>query len=178
MADGRAIHYLTAVGDKGPHRIRDLATGAEREIYPEGLGWAWMTLSPDGTRFAVVDRRGDDRDEIILATLDVRTGERRDLLTFAGPERAFPANAWSADGKTILFWKRDKSSDKPRRRELWAIGADGGEPRAMGLAIDDQRAPGDFSLHPDGRRLTYSAGNPQSEIWKLSNFLSRLEESD
>ena len=48
----------------------------------------------------------------------------------------------------------------------------------MNLGVDLLSAPGFLSVHPDGRRLAYSAGDPKYEIWKFSNFLDRLETSD
>ncbi len=177
MSDGESVHYLDPVGDEGAHHIFNLADGAQRRILPPE-GYTWLTLSPDGSRFALIDRRFGEQGRTILATLEAQTGERNDLLRLEGTARADFATAWTPDGKTILFWRRDKSSQNPQRRELWAIAADGGEPRPMNLGVDLLSAPGFLSVHPDGRRLAYSAGDPKYEIWKFSNFLDRLETSD
>jgi hypothetical protein len=32
---------------------------------------------------------------------------------------------------------------------------------------------GDLSVHPDGRRIAFTAGQDSNEVWALENFLPR-----
>jgi hypothetical protein len=90
------------------------------------------------------------------------------------------------DGRYILFGTRKRSPDHPdepvrvpapagggeRRKlyepvELWRIPAEGGEPQKL-LAIDEPR---NLSIHPDGQRIAFAAGEEASEVWVMENFL-------
>ena len=52
-------------------------------------------------------------------------------------------------------------------RELWVVRLDGRAPVKLELA-----APvSDFRLHPDGRRIAFTARQRRSEVWLLQNFL-------
>ena len=175
MPDGESMHYRERNGPTGKHRIRNMVTGAERLItLPDGD--SWLSVSPDGTRFAVMDRRREKGVNLLL-TLDAETMKERELLRVRRPEWVAWPTQWSPDGKYILFWRRNEGD---KQKQLWAIPADGGEPWHTGLTVDRGESPGrgHFSIHPDGRRITFATGTDKYEIWKLSNFLSRLGVSD
>ena len=138
--------------------MHDLASGERRQILPPA-GDAWLQASPDGTRFAVVDRCRV-KDTTLLLTLDIETGRERELLRLSRPDGAELPTQWTPDGETILFWRFSQSEDK------------------TGLAFSHLTGRSSLSLHPDGKRIAFSAGDPKLEIWKLSNFLSRLGVSD
>ena len=96
------------------------------------------------------------------------------------PDGALPplVTAWTQDGRSILFWKRLPVRN-PTKSELWIVPANGGEARRTELSADNLTRPvHTLSLHPDGERIAYSAGDSKREIWKLSNFLDRLAVSD
>ncbi len=89
--------------------------------------------------------------------------------------------AWTPDGHHLLFGK-PRQTDSPQEQtiELWRIPAEGGEPQRLGLAMENLR---DVTVHPDGRRIAFSAGKEGAEVWVLENFLpkpkgqaARLEE--
>ena len=175
MPDGESMHYRERNGPTGKHRIYNFETGDERLVtLPDGD--SWLSVSPEGTRFAVVDRRRE-KDVNLLLTLDAETMKERELLRVRRPEWMAWPTQWSPDGKYILFW-RQREEDK--QKQLWAIPADGGDPWHTGLTVDRGESPGrgHFSIHPDGRRITFATGTDKYEIWKLSNFLSRLGLSD
>jgi len=176
MPDGRSVHYRDKGGPRGAHWMHDLASGERRQILPPA-GDAWLQASPDGTRFAVVDRCRV-KDTTLLLTLDIETGRERELLRLSRPDGAELPTQWTPDGETILFWRFSQSEDDRSRRELWMVTADGGQPRKTGLAFSHLTGRSYLSLHPDGKRIAFSAGDPKLEIWKLSNFLSRLGVSD
>ena len=175
MPDGRSIHYRDKGGPSGAHWIHNTATGERRQIMPPG-GDSWLQLSPDGNRFAVVDRRRL-KDTTLLLTREVETGRESEILRLARPDGAELPTQWTPDGKAILFWRFSSTEDRSRR-ELWTVPAIGGEASKTGLASSHLTGRAYLSLHPDGKHLLFSAGDPKHEIWKLSNFLSRLGVSD
>ncbi len=173
---GNLMHYRESNGPSGAHRIRDLKTDEERSVVlPDGD--SWLSVSPDGSSFAVVDRYRT-KDVTILSVLDARTLEERELFRVARPEWIKWSTQWTNDGRNILFWINKDWSGATRRNELWVQPTEGGQPWYTGLAVERLGGRGDFSLHPDGRRLAYAAGSAEYEIWKLSNFLERLSASD
>jgi len=62
----------------------------------------------------------------------------------------------------------------PGPGELWRISQDGGEPVRTDLQTD---IIGDLSVHPDGRQVVFSAGEPAAEVWVLENLLAELDAS-
>ncbi len=176
MPDGSSIHYREKGGPGGAHWLYDVSAGERRQIVPP-VGDSWLQVSPDGTQFSRVDRRRE-KDTTLLLTLDIETGRERELLRLSRPDGCELPTQWTPDGKTILFWRFSQSKDDKSRRELWSIPAGGGEARKTSLAFSRITGRGYLSLHPDGSRIAFSAGDPKHEIWKLSNFLSRLGMSD
>jgi Tol biopolymer transport system component len=73
---------------------------------------------------------------------------------------------WTPDGTRLLFSRSEK--DPP---ELCAIPAAGGPVRSLGLAANDRAR---IAIHPDGRRIAFTAGRTELEIWEMSNILPQL----
>lgn len=180
MPDGRSVHYRDAFGTDAGHWIYDLATGEKRKIFSAGSPGR-ANVSPDGNRLAVVEHL---RKESVgyMFVLDLKTKQQHELWRMALPDGGKPpaAAAWTRDSNTILYWRR-----VPRKGPfftdavLWTVSADGGEPQPTELSAENLTLPVQtLSLHPDGERLVFSAGSPGYEIWKLSNFLSKLDASD
>jgi len=151
--DGKAIFYSHV---SGPIMLRDFATGREREIH-SGVIFA---LSRDGSLLAVHSEDRATKSSIVKVVL-VAGGEARELLREPGPG-AFTF-AWAADGRSLLFTKS---------RELWRIPVQGADPQPMGLAMANLRA---IRVHPDGRRIAFSAAGGNSEIWVMENMLPVLQ---
>ncbi len=78
--------------------------------------------------------------------------------------------AWTPDGRHVLFTKGVWP-----KLELWRISAEGGAPQRLGLAMDGRNHG--LSVHPDGRRLAFSAsiGGNQTEVWVMEHFLPEDE---
>ena len=74
--------------------------------------------------------------------------------------------AWAPDGQGVLFVKQP--DPKSQTTELWLVPVQGGEPRKLDLAGPVIR---EVRVHPDGRRIAYTAGGDRSDVWVMENFL-------
>ncbi len=180
MPDGRSVHYRDTYGAGAGHWIHDLESGERRKIMTaEGPGM--LTLSPDGNRFAVIEHLRDEHVAYMFIH-DLENGRQAELWRMDLPDGGLPPTvaAWTKDGKTILYWKLVPGKGPTvSNAELWTIPADGGEARKTELSTEALTRPvATLSLHPDGERITFSAGDPKHEVWKLSNFLPTLGASD
>jgi Tol biopolymer transport system component len=81
--------------------------------------------------------------------------------------------AWMPDSRQIIY-ARNVAGQK-RQFELWRVSAGGGEPQTLGLTMQGLQPYG-LSVHPDGRRIAFTAGKPShSEVWVLKDFLPELK---
>jgi Tol biopolymer transport system component len=180
MANNREVYYRASYG--GSHWIHSLETGEEREILKGRSGIATtIALAPGGGQFAGLDFLRDDN-AVELFTFDPATQERRRMLRFELSSGEYPSQAiaWTPSGRAILFWRpRPSASSSLRERnvDLWVAPVDGGAPRKSELAVDHLGGRV-LSVHPDGERITFSAGDARYEVWKLSNFMDRLTASN
>jgi Tol biopolymer transport system component len=160
-ADGRAVFYSHY---DGPVLLRDLATGQEKEICPGAV----FALSPDYQWLAL-----PEFDPLTKSTglkvVPSTGGQPRELLRLT-ETGAFMLNlAWSADGRYLLFGKSGATSQS--KTELWRIPVQGGEPENLGLSVERMV---ELRVHPDGRRIAFTAGSQRREIWAMENFLPAL----
>jgi len=170
--DGKAIFYTETNRTKKAYRILlyDLETRKEKELYqttfPTAASNFYLALSPDGQQlaFATTDQSLTSFFER-LKVMPAAGGEPRELLRLQPPER-FNSIAWTADGREILFVKGSPSVQE-HTFELWRVSAEGGEPQKLELAMDNLQV----RVHPDGRRIAFSAGKWIREIWVMENFL-------
>ncbi len=170
--DGRVIFER-----RPPQRIltRNLETGEEKELYrpvPPAQVHHWPTsnlaVSPDGQRLAFVwtDAKNVERTTAPMV-LPTAGGEPRELLRAQEPER-ISVPGWMPDSRHIIY-ARSVSGEK-RKFELWRISAEGGEPQKLGLVMEGLEPYG-LSVHPDGKRIAFTAGTEREEVWVLKNFL-------
>lgn len=148
---------------------RDVKTGDEKELFRETatspVGDALvndLTVSPDGRLLAftvlrdkvkvvmIVSSEGGEPHEIF------RSGSDFQIANFAGL-------AWTPNGSEILLVKASGMG----QQELWALPAQGGEPRPLGLTVKGLRMP---VLRPDGRQIAFQAGVQALEVWALENL--------
>lgn len=105
-------------------------------------------VSPDGNLVAV--KLWPDEGDVpqTLAVIDLRTGERLDLLT----EGFVNQPSWSPDGERVLFgWQRDGAPDV----QLYWMAADGsGQPVRL---IDDEESSFAGQWSADDRRLLFAS---------------------
>jgi Tol biopolymer transport system component len=155
--DGKSIIYRAGRAI----RERDLETGRETELYrgPEATGQSYLTLSPDGRQLAL---SGQDygTGAWALKVMPAAGGEPRELLRGVTKSLADPvvSIAWMPDGHHLLF---------VREKEVWQVPVAGGEPQRLGLAMEGLR---ELKIHPDGRRIAFTAGWRKFEVWVMENL--------
>jgi len=157
---------------------RDLETGQEEVLYRpiRSEEVSRLALSPDGRHLAFVSLAGDS-EMMAVKIMPASGGEARAILKLRAlvqahwwPRPVF-ALGWTPDSRHIIY---APGAPGKRRVELWRIAAEGGEPQNLGLAIDGV-LPGGLSIHPDGRRIAFTAGRePYLEIRVIENVLPPL----
>jgi len=177
--DGRVIFKR-----RRPERIvsLDVQTGQEKEIYravPPAEVFHWPTsnlaISPDGQRlaFVLLDRKAGTT---TLKVIPAAGGEALELLRAHQSDdyvSTISLPAWMPDSRQIIY-ARNVAGQK-RQFELWRVSAGGGEPQSLGLTMQGLEPYG-LSVHPDGRRIAFTAGKPwHSEVWVLKDFLPELK---
>ena len=173
--DGRGIFYRRSESStkKTSIVVRDLGTGGEKELYgafgSSFLGYN-LPLSPDGGQLAFTINDQATRSSI-LKVMPAVGGEARELLRLKQPE-SIGLPVWTPDGREILFARSRSSSLDEWTRELWRISAEGGEPQKLELAMERLR---DLRFHPDWKRVVFTAGKGEAEVWVMENFLPKAE---
>jgi len=116
---------------------------------------AWM---PDGQRIVFQSLRVPDAErrwrEAHLYTVDVRTGEIRQLTTARGP-KGNPTP--SPDGRLIAFTGHEWVEDTYRESSLYVMNADGSGVREVATNLD--RSPIGVSWAADGSGVYFSAND-------------------
>lgn len=171
-ADGKAIFYQRQDRAAKVSRIlvHDIETGRERELYQHQGSIYSFTVSPDTREmaFALTDAKTQSGALVVMPTSG---GEAREILRLREPEW-FVNLAWTPDSGAILFAKQRTLKDS--KLELWRVSAEGGTPTYLGLAMDGL-GQGGLSVHPDGRRIAFIAGQVyEAEVWVMENFLPAL----
>lgn len=160
--DGKAVFYSAA----GQILLRDLQTGQEKQVCQAMV----FALSRDGKWLAFHE---EDRlaKSSVLKVIPVDGGPARELLRLPGSGAFTLGMAWSADGRYLLFVKANPSA-RTQPREVWRIAREGGDPQRLDIAM-----PGlvEIRVHPDGRRIAFSAGVARPEIWAMENLLPVLQ---
>ena len=143
---------------------RDAGGGPEQTIHTSAFPVAFFRISPDGRRLAFVEQS----EKPVLKTISTSGGPATEVWRSGGQGWVFPMMrggiAWSLDGKSLLFIQ-----EKGGRGELWTVPSEGGEARRTELSFTGQA--GWLSLHPDGKRITYTISQSGDEYWVMTNFL-------
>jgi Tol biopolymer transport system component len=166
-SDGKSIIIHRFDKKESLHRLvtRNLETGREKRLYEinaSSIDLKNVAISPDFQQLCLLFF---DRGQRVFAIMKASGGELRRLHEF--PEQESPRwFTWAADGRHILFTRKDKAAGWL----LWQLSVDSGEPELLALTVPNYR--GDLSAHPDGKRIAFSVG-PRSgaEIWVMENFL-------
>jgi Tol biopolymer transport system component len=152
----------------------ELATGATRVVHqgdpgsPMGSG---LAISPDGTMlaFGFIPRQqpSGDIDERQLHVIGTGGGAPR-LVADAW----YSTCTWMSNSDGLLCF-RPFAGEVPAdpQGRLVRLDATTGEVTSLGLEGDSYGIRGCLSLHPNGRRLLFSAGEPRQEWWVMEGFL-------
>lgn len=146
--------------------VHDLTTGRERRIADVPDETRKLSVSPDGRRIALVTG-GDESQASRLLVLRIEGGEAREVWRAEYPlhlERNASRPPWTPDGRYVLVVR---GSWEDGEHVVLAVPVDGGEPITV---MDFPDARPHLSLHPDGRRLAYSAGERRTELWVLDDL--------
>jgi Tol biopolymer transport system component len=175
--DGKRLLYTARHPESGTIKeaifVRDLATGRETELFRSAPGVKVddIALSSDGQQVALTLVDKETRSSV-LKVLPVAGGDASELVRAKEPEAIEGASlSWSSDSRYIVFGMV-RTTSQARKTQLLAIPSHGGEPHALGLAMDSVRS---VSFHPDGQHLAFaaSAGKDKSEVWVMENFLPK-----
>jgi Tol biopolymer transport system component len=146
---GKAILYI----HENTIRLRDLASNVERQLY-RGPNLHELALSSDGQWLAFV-ATSPEKDE--LMAMRVTGNETRQLSSV--PKGGISGVEWARDNSHLLV----STPSKPVAG-LWRVSLAGGQPERLPIALDRQ---GGVRIHPDGRRIAFTRGAIQSEVWKM-----------
>ena len=160
--DGKQIYYIR--GNRSIVAL-DLGTRREKELFRANTYIYRLACSPDGQQLAFFEAAQAVRPTVIN-TIPTTGGEPRVLYTLKeGSRFSWDVGiSWTPDGRHVVVGGPD-APDKPD--ELWSIPATGGEPRKLDLGVKVNH----LSLHPDGKRISFTAGEYGEEVWALENFL-------
>jgi hypothetical protein len=106
-----------------------------------------------------------------LTILPMGGGAPREIVRLDG-DGQFRSLAWAPDGISVIATKIGKGG-VDAGVELWRILIDGRPPQKVDMQNIVVR--GDFSVHPDGRRIAFTSGQIQREVWAIENLLPTLQ---
>jgi Tol biopolymer transport system component len=177
--DGKRLLYTARHPESGTIKeaifVRDLATGRETELFRSAPGVKVddIALSSDGQQVALTLIDKETRSSVLKVLL-VAGGNVSELVRAKEPEAILGDSlSWSSDSRYIVFGMV-RTTSQARKTQLLAVPSHGGEPHALGLAMDSVRS---VSFHPDGQHLAFAAstGKDKSEVWVMENFLPKLK---
>lgn len=182
--DGRIVYCVRGANMATPESslsiiAKELSSGRTWNVYQWEMGhpnFPVISVSPDGELLAVFEHPKGNKgaEEKILKVISTKGGDVRELCRFASAVNSVLRPRWSADGRYIFFPGQRKGEEK---WDLWAVPAEGGEPRGLGLALHRINY---ISPHPDGSRIVFSSLGPTihgPEVWVMENFLPAKRES-
>lgn len=176
---GRAVIYLHRDFQTGEKKLvrHSLADSQATVIYrytdKKRNMWA-PAISPDGSTMAfgdIIEDSSGTHSSIRIASGD---GEAREVVGMPG--NLEPRNiVWSPDGQHIYFTRNSLITDgqggmtpDPRNQPVMRVSVVGGKVEETGILADGIQA---LRFSPDGKRLTFTAGQRSLEVWVMENFL-------
>ncbi len=155
--------------------MRDLETRRETELLRSAPGSKIddIALSPDGRQLALTLTEKETRSSV-LKVMPAAGGDASELVRAKEPETIVGDSlSWSSDSRYIVFGRK-RATSQESKTELLTISPRGGEPHALGLAMEFVR---EVSFHPDGHHLAFAAseGKDKLEVWVMENFLPTLK---
>ena len=153
-ADGRFLAIHSLHGGSRDVFVLSVDGGRAEQVVATPAQVANPDLSPDGTAI-VFESDASGKDELYVAH---RTGP-----TTHGARGGAEFAQWSRDGHTIYF--KTRAAAQPAG--IWAVPAEGGEPRLL-VTFDDPALPSlrrEFAT--DGKRIYFTVAQHQSDIWAV-----------
>jgi len=158
--DGSKLVYSSDRSGSFNLWMRDLKTGAEKQVTDKANAEYAASFSPDGSKVAFVDATGDMDGAVNV--LDVKTGRAKEVFAASfGP--GYPT--WSADGHIIIIsgLKKDSTRFREGSNQMLAISAEGGDPGRMIVPVDHKsigsRLGEGPAWSPDGSLMAFGMQN-------------------
>jgi Tol biopolymer transport system component len=175
--DGKSVLFLRGDTKKRTTSLvqHNLQTREEKELYRTAppLGFNSFELSPDG-REVVLNLIERSTSNVTFRIIPIAGGEPRDLYQAQGPSgiRGNTRPVWTPDGKGILFLRLvPQAQPSPGTQpmiELWRVSVENGKAEKLDLSMEGMR---ELTLHPDGKRFAFAAGQTRTEIWVMENLI-------
>lgn len=181
--DGRRVVYRKSrrlEDGRGEDRLilRDLTEGTERTLIalPPATGSGPQLrhpeISPEGRRLAYLEWRPGDDNRVMLMPL--AGGEPR--AVFQGDVSRL--GGWTGDGRSLLIVVSSETPEGQEEvvseRSVVRLDPETGRSEPLGVTMDGIQS---LHLHPDGRRLAFTAGANTFELWAMEGFLPETMEA-
>jgi Tol biopolymer transport system component len=166
--DGKRVIYEVRRNSDNPvieFRIKNLRTGAVRDLDPPGRRAFSPAWSPKGRRIAFTKgRRGDDTNLEIFTVRPDGSGLTR--LTRNNVSEDLPD--WSPNGRRLVFVRGAR--DELLMDDLWSMRADGTRKRRHWFDPDGILKVRSAVWSPDGRWIAFVAGGgaEEPELFRIS----------
>ncbi len=145
----------------------DVKTGNEKELFRETVTTpdvrvAALTVSPDGRLLAFMKWRISTGSNVVMV-VSSEGGDPHEIFRSSSDFQIRGSGlTWTPNGREILLVRQSGTEG-----ELWALPAEGGKPRPLGLSMKGLGWP---AIHPDGRQIAFQSGVGASEVWALENL--------
>ncbi len=164
--------FIGRIGGERPGIFRvDVVTGEETALYepPAASVLGNLSISPDG-RWLAFGLALQPTKTAQLLVVSTGGGRPRELFSQANEGVAFGVGGWTRDGRRIFFVRTTPDAEQKHVGELWAAPLDGHAPERLGLSM---RALRDVRVSPDGTRISFTSGYPETDLWVFENFLPK-----
>ncbi len=154
--DGRLFAYRHQTTGGGEMVLLDRTARQSRTLLAK-RSFGSFAIAPDGKSVAFAEPLQAPRS---LNVLTIETGaiERIFAVPDSGTISGFQ---WMPDSRRLVTWTASGSATSGA-----VVAVDRSAPVQLEAAI-----PAGFTIHPDGRRIAFTAGHRKIEIWMLQNFL-------
>lgn len=173
--DGKQLFYFDWTQEKASLVKLTLEAGRKEILYsvdhrpyPDH-----PALSPDGRKLAFAIRGKTGTKAASVWVIPTTGGEPKILVKLAW-EMPRDCLSWSHDGRFLLYGTFEGNRPEQQTVRLWRVPADGGDPQALDIAMDGL---GDLRMHPDGKRIAFTAGQFKAEVWVMENLMPVLRAS-
>ena len=174
-ANGKEVIYRRYDPDSTVRTVAaDVMTGATRVLASRTRARPQDVvgeLSPDGRLVAQVVPT-EDRQGTALRVTDLAGSSARELLRVRMPDQLATID-WAADGHHIYVVRANLADAGPANAARTSLRVDrvsvaDGSTRTLQFGVRGNFTP--IAVHPDGRRLYFTAGHAANELWELAGW--------